>query len=343
MDLPSFCIPGAGMLITEEYREMQRKLHENPNYGVASIQYAPLVADLVRAVGATELLDYGAGKGRLSKALREHMKAPLKVAHYDPAVPEWSKPAAPCTMVACIDVLEHIEPHLLDNVLEDLKRVTLRHGVFTVHTQPALKVLPDGRNAHLIQQPPTWWLPKIMDRFELLTFNAMPMGFWVAVERQQPDAAMHGAVTTSSAEMLANVIGNLGVAELLDYSAGESRLEEKLRERLDEPVEIVPYDAAQPRLPARQAAMVACIDVLQNVEPERLDDVLDDLERVTSRYGTFTVIDVAAGTAGPEGRAAPRMQQPPGWWLAKLMDRFELVNYNRMPQGFGVVVERKGS
>ena len=31
------------MLITDEYREMQRKLHENPNYGVASIHYAPLV------------------------------------------------------------------------------------------------------------------------------------------------------------------------------------------------------------------------------------------------------------------------------------------------------------
>ena len=29
-------------LITEEYREMQRKLHENPNYGVASVGYAPL-------------------------------------------------------------------------------------------------------------------------------------------------------------------------------------------------------------------------------------------------------------------------------------------------------------
>lgn len=49
-------------LITEDYREMRRKLHENPNYGVASIGYA--------------------------------------------------------------------------------------------HTEAAIRVLPDGRNAHLIQQPP---------------------------------------------------------------------------------------------------------------------------------------------------------------------------------------------
>lgn len=172
------------MLITEAYREMQRKLHENPHYGMASVSYAPLVANVVSELGVTELLDYGAGKGRLGQTLREHIKTPLEVYHYDPAVPMWSKPPEPCSFVACIDVLEHIEPNLLDNVLDDLKRVTLKHGMFTVHTQAAMKVLPDGRNAHLIQQPPQWWLPKIIERFELVVFNRMPMGFWVLVERK---------------------------------------------------------------------------------------------------------------------------------------------------------------
>ncbi len=82
-------------------------------------------------------------------------------------------------------MLEHIEPALLDNVLDDLKRVTARVGVFTVHTGQAVKTLPDGRNTHLIQKAPAWWLPRILERFELVTFNRMPMGFWVAVERKQ--------------------------------------------------------------------------------------------------------------------------------------------------------------
>jgi len=73
-----------------------------------------------------------------------------------------------------------------DAILDDLKRVTLGHGIFTVHTQAAMKVLPDGRNAHLIQQPPEWWLPKIIERFELVVFNRMSMGFWVLVERKRP-------------------------------------------------------------------------------------------------------------------------------------------------------------
>jgi len=171
-------------LISEEYRRMQQQLHENPKYGVASLEFAPLVLQVIEQIGVSEMLDYGAGKGRLGHALRGRTQRPLTVHHYDPAIPEWSAPPGPCRFVACIDVLEHIEPHLLDNVLDDLRRVTAGAGLFTVHTGAALKVLPDGRNAHLIQQPPEWWLPKFMERFDLATFNRMPMGFWVGVERK---------------------------------------------------------------------------------------------------------------------------------------------------------------
>lgn len=161
---------------------MQARLHENPNYGVASIEFAPLVADAIEALGVNELLDYGAGKGRLGLELPKFVKRPLNVRHYDPAIPAWSATPSASEMVACIDVLEHIEPGLLDNVLNDLARLVLRVGVFTVHTGPAAKVLPDGRNAHLIQRPAAWWLPQFMTRFELVQFNRTPQGFWVGVE-----------------------------------------------------------------------------------------------------------------------------------------------------------------
>lgn len=172
-------------MISDEYRRMQKQMHQNPDYGVASVYYAPLVAQVIESVDARELLDYGAGKGRLGPSLEEHLKRNVKIYQYDPAIPEWSAPPAPCGFVACIDVLEHIEPALLDNVLDDLKRVTAGVGIFTVHTGPAVKFLMDGRNAHLIQQPPAWWLPKFLARFELMTFNRMEMGFWVVVDRKQ--------------------------------------------------------------------------------------------------------------------------------------------------------------
>lgn len=172
-------------LISEEYRKMQEELHRNPNYGVASVQYAPIVADILRQVGSQELLDYGAGKGRLGETLKTLLPNPPLIRHYDPARPEWAATPQPAPFVTCIDVLEHIEPDLLDNVLDDLQRVTAGHGLFTVHTGPAAKVLADGRNAHLIQRPPSWWLPKFMQRFDLVVFQRMPQGFWIAVHAKE--------------------------------------------------------------------------------------------------------------------------------------------------------------
>jgi hypothetical protein len=171
-------------LITEDYRKMQEELHHNPNYGVASVEYAPMVAEVMQTLGTRELLDYGAGKGRLGLALNQMFDEKFTIHHYEPAVAEWSKPPEPCGFVACIDVLEHIEPDLIENVLDDLKRVTAAVGFFTVDTEPARKLLSDGRNAHLIQKPVSWWLPKFMERFELARFNRMPGGFCVVVERK---------------------------------------------------------------------------------------------------------------------------------------------------------------
>ncbi|MBI2241820.1 MAG: hypothetical protein HYU59_13585 [Magnetospirillum gryphiswaldense] len=173
----------ANPLISEEYRAMQQKLHENPNYGVASVQFAPLVADIVTKLQVRELLDYGAGKGRLGQELARLMPKPPVIHHYDPAIPAWAADPVPREMVTCIDVLEHIEPELLDNVLDHLAALVLRLGFFTVHTGPAVKVLADGRNAHLIQENERWWLPRFLQRFRLINYTRLPVGFWILVEK----------------------------------------------------------------------------------------------------------------------------------------------------------------
>lgn len=156
-------------------------MHENPDYGVASQAYAPIVARVINQYQVDRVLDYGAGKGNLFKTLvsQKLLERPVKFQHYEPAKPEWSFEPDPTEMVCCIDVLEHIEPHLLENVLDDLQRVTQRIGVFTVSTQPAKKTLPDGRNAHLIIEETDWWLPKIMERFVLHVFQRNSEGFLV--------------------------------------------------------------------------------------------------------------------------------------------------------------------
>lgn len=172
-------------LISEEYRKEQEKLHENPNYGVASVTFAPLVSQIINMFGVTEVLDYGAGKCRLAHTIAEgHMlKNPATFYGYDPGRPELADTPDPCEMVCCIDVLEHIEPELLENVLDDLKRVTESIGFFTVHTGPAVKTLSDGRNAHLIQEPMMWWLAKLDERFDIQCIQKTSNGFYVVVKK----------------------------------------------------------------------------------------------------------------------------------------------------------------
>lgn len=170
------------MKITPEYLTEQQKLHENPNYGVASLAFAPIVAQLIRDNGWKSVSDYGAGKKRLQEGLA---RAGVEVTYlpYDPVFPEYGVPQ-PADLVCCIDVLEHIEPDCVDAVLTDLHRIMPLCGFFSIHTGAAAKVLSDGRNAHLIQQPPSWWLPRLCRYFEihhLQRHQLMGQGFWVLV------------------------------------------------------------------------------------------------------------------------------------------------------------------
>ena len=168
----------ARQTISDDYRAEQQKLHGNKRYGVASLTYAPLVSKLLKIGNCHSLSDYGAGKCNLKVALGLPDGGPVAYQPYDPAFPDYGAPR-PADLVTCIDVLEHIEPDLLDNVLDEIASITRRLAFLTIHTQPAKKVLSDGRNAHLIQEPPSWWIDRLSARFEILHLQAVPKGFFV--------------------------------------------------------------------------------------------------------------------------------------------------------------------
>ena len=169
--------------ISTEYLEQQKILHQNPNYGVASLSFAPIVADLIKQIGARSVSDYGAGKKNLLIGLGQHGISGIEYFPYDPVFPEYGLPKV-ADLVCCIDVLEHIEPELIDNVISELAKITLNFGFFSIHMGPAGKVLSDGRNAHLIQKPTSWWLPKISEHFDVLHLQSHQMmgnGVWLVV------------------------------------------------------------------------------------------------------------------------------------------------------------------
>ena len=174
------------MLITEQYRAEQTALHAAGNYGTASLQYGGTVGALLSQTGATSILDYGCGSKR---SLLQALKLPEGVVYegYDPAIPAYAASPLPAELVCCIDVLEHIEPQYLDNVLDHLATLADPYGFFTIHSGPAGKVLSDGRNAHLTQQGPPWWLPRLKQRFDVLQMVPVPNGFAVIVKSLKSD------------------------------------------------------------------------------------------------------------------------------------------------------------
>jgi len=167
--------------ISAEYLALQKHLHGNPNYGVASLSYAPVIADIMRRTKAKSLSDYGAGKCNLQRGLTSSGLVNFEYFPYDPAFPDYGDPK-PADLVCCIDVFEHIEPEFVDAVINDVARITVWLGFFSIATGPAIKTLADGRNAHLIQKPSSWWLPRLCTFFEVAHLTRVAHGFWVIVE-----------------------------------------------------------------------------------------------------------------------------------------------------------------
>ena len=112
-------------LISNKYLALQTELHNNPNYGVASIGIAPEVKDFFKAGKFKSISDYGAGKRNLFYTLKELGLKDFNYYPYDPVFPDYGPPKSG-DLVCCIDVLEHIEEEFLENVLDDLKKITIK-------------------------------------------------------------------------------------------------------------------------------------------------------------------------------------------------------------------------
>jgi hypothetical protein len=147
------------MLISEHYREQNAHLiKNNPNYAISGKRWRDKVR-LLSDWGRKPILDYGAGRCYLKTAL-----GPAYTVHcYDPCVEAIASTPEPCEVVYCGDVLEHIEPDCLSDVLADLRRVVIGVGLFGIAIAPSSTSLPDGRNAHLLVKPYEWWRERLIE------------------------------------------------------------------------------------------------------------------------------------------------------------------------------------
>jgi len=159
------------MRFTPQYAALQQDLHSRGNYGISGHKHADHIRQLCEKLQTRDVLDYGAGQCTLAKAL------PFAITNYDPFIMGLEQEPCPHDIVVCSDVLEHIEPDCLDDVLAHLHNLTLKTLFVDVATRPANKVLADGRNAHLIQWRPEVWLSRTSKWFDVQSLHNYGGGF----------------------------------------------------------------------------------------------------------------------------------------------------------------------
>lgn len=157
-------------MISDNYREQNRLLHErSADYGSGSgLKYEKFIREVMRKTGSSTVLDYGCGKGTLKDALGDC------VSNYDPALEKWSGDPQPADLVVCTDVLEHVEPEYLPEVLDHIRLLTKKVAFMVVACRLANRHLPDGRNAHLIVETPEWWEATIRGKFDIFSKHVGP-------------------------------------------------------------------------------------------------------------------------------------------------------------------------
>ena len=150
-------------LITPGYLHTQKVMHANPRgYGGRGYVWTSTVLEIADRYQAMSILDYGAGSRTLGNALRQ--VAPNKsIREYDPAIEGINEMPDFADLVNCTDVLEHIQPRYLMNVLAHIRGLARKAAFLVIATRPANKLLPNGKNAHLIIEDDAWWRAKILE------------------------------------------------------------------------------------------------------------------------------------------------------------------------------------
>jgi hypothetical protein len=164
---------------------------------------------------------------------------------------------------------------------------------------------------------------------------------YLAQQRELHRNPHYGVASFHFAATVADIMRKLNIRSVTDYGAGKCNLRLALN-KLGLVFDYFPFDPAFPEYgPPKPAELMCCIDVLEHIEPEFLDAVLGDLQRITLRVGFLAVATVPAEKNLPDGRNAHLIIQPWAWWQAKLSDYFALKTKVPSPGGFCLLVEPK--
>ncbi len=151
-------------LVTKAYADTLSNLHvSNKGWGDSVMKYS--AGDVQGMLNShpyiRTVLDYGCGKGGLKIALAS-THPHVTVTEYDPGIPGKDvMPEGRFDLVFSCDVLEHVEPEMLIEVLCTLgkkTKVVLYNNIACYSANATFGEGPyAGKDIHLIIKEPDWW------------------------------------------------------------------------------------------------------------------------------------------------------------------------------------------
>ena len=141
----------SGDYLISQYKILHR-LKKSYGSGNAKGNQAVISQFLPDFNGST--LDFGCGKGELVDS--------IKCSGYDPAIPRFrDMPSETFDLVVCFDVMEHLAVSDVESTLKLIASKSSKNIILGISCRPADTKLPDGRNAHTVVNPSSWWVEKL--------------------------------------------------------------------------------------------------------------------------------------------------------------------------------------
>lgn len=129
----------------------------------------------------------------------------------------------------------------------------------------------------------------------------------------------YGGKGSKWAPGVADLVRRFGAGSVLDYGAGQRTLGRALLQIMPS-LRVAEYDPAVLEISAapRFADLLVCTDVLEHIEPDRLDAVLAHIRSLARMAVFFVVATRPSGKTLADGRNAHLILESADWWQARV-------------------------